>query len=364
MKITIFVSYTFPYIGNGIGNIAIEQGEKLADLGHEVTIVSSNFPKTKKEFIKNKVKHIKLSAIYILEKINVPVPLYLFNYKIIKLIKLSDVIHVHDAIYPSSFLAALIGKFFNKPIILTQHIPFVVYPNILINIIQKFAYLTFGKIAFLLSDKIIIYNPEVKKMINSDEKVCFIPNGVDLSLFYPDKGNDKMFYRKKYDLPIDKKIVLFVGRLVPKKGYKLLFGARDNRYLILFVGNGKVPEYMGIAKNVRVLPAMKQEELSEIYRLSNIFALPSHSEGFPLAIQEAMACGLPVITTKCNIFDKSIDFIKTIDLNTKSIKKATLELINDNNLITKMGLDSREFAVKNYSWHKNVSALEEIYKIL
>jgi len=79
MKITIFVSYTFPYIGSGIGNIALKQGEKLADLGHEVTIVSSNFPKTKKEFIKNKVKHIKLSAIYLLEKIQIKFLTYEIN---------------------------------------------------------------------------------------------------------------------------------------------------------------------------------------------------------------------------------------------------------------------------------------------
>jgi len=77
-----------------------------------------------------------------------------------------------------------------------------------------------------------------------------------------------------------------------------------------------------------------------------------------------MACGLPVITTKCNIFNESIDFIKKIDLSGKAIKKTILELINDNDLMTKMGLESREFAVKNYSWHKNVSVLEEIYRIL
>lgn len=364
MKITIFVSYTFPYIGSGIGNVALNQGEKLADLGHEVTIVSSNFPKTKKEFIKNKVKHIKLSAIFLLEKVNIPVPLCLFSYKIIKLIKSSDIIHVHDAIYPSSFFAALVGKFFNKPIVLSQHVPFVIYPNVLINIIQKFVYFTLGKLTLILSNRIILYNPEIKKMINNDKKVCWIPNGVDISLFCSAKGNDKTLYRKKYALPIDKKIVLFVGRLVPKKGYKILFDARDSRYLLLFVANGEVPEYMAMAENVRFLPSIKYEELNEIYKSSDIFILPSHSEGFPLSLQEAMACGLPIITTKCNIYDNSIDFIKTIDLSANAIKKAILELVCDTNLTTNMGMASRNFAVQKYSWHKNVSALEEVYKIL
>jgi len=361
MKIAIFVTYTYPYIGSGIGNVALAQAEGLVSLGHDVTVISSNFPKTEGEFTRNKVKHLKLSAIYFLEKFHVPVPLYLFNRKAIKLIKTSDIIHIHDSVYPSSVLACLLGKFYHKPIILTQHVAFITYPNFVINYIQKFAYLTIGKLTFHLSDRIIYFNPEVKKLIGNDKKIIFLPNGVDLQLFNTPKASEKSLFRAKYNLPINKKLILFVGRFVPKKGYRLLFEARNDKYLTLFIGSGEIPEFMKKAKNVIFFPAKKQKELSEIYKLSDIFVLPSYGEGFPLSIQEAMASGLPIITSKENIFDTSIDFIKTVDRNVSAIKKAIFNLITNNKLTSIMSKKSRRFAEKNYSWSKNLDLLTKLY---
>jgi len=53
MKIVILVSYTYPYIGSGIGQVALLQAEGLVKLGNEVILVSSNIPVTKKKFTKN-----------------------------------------------------------------------------------------------------------------------------------------------------------------------------------------------------------------------------------------------------------------------------------------------------------------------
>ena len=79
MRIVIGVTYSYPYIGSGIGNVAMKQGEELAKLGHRVTIISSNFPKYKEEFTRNKVKHLKGKLILRLEKIGLPIPLFFLN---------------------------------------------------------------------------------------------------------------------------------------------------------------------------------------------------------------------------------------------------------------------------------------------
>lgn len=361
MKITIFVSHTYPYIGNGIGNVAQKQAEILSLRGHEISLVSSNLPKTENTFTHNGVKHIKLPGVYFLEKFHIPVPIYIFNFQVIKLIMSSDIIHIHDCVYPSSFLAAIIAKVFNKKIILTQHVAFVKYPSYIINFIQKIAYATIGRITFILSDKIIYFNPNVKKLIKSYKKEILIPNGVDLQLFHPSANGEVIRNRKKLHLPLNQKIILFVGRLVPKKGYKLIFEARNTKYLLLFVGNGEVPEHMKNDKNVIFLPAQKQTDLALLYRLSDIFILPSYGEGFPLSIQEAMASGLPIITSKENIFDKSINFIKTIDLDSNAIQTAIIEIISHPKLAATMADKSYRYANANYDWKKNIDKLLKLY---
>lgn len=363
LNVSVFVTYTYPYIGSGIGNVALKQSEELASLGHNVTIVSSNYPKTKKEFKRNGVKFIKLSAVRFLEKIHVPVPLYFFDSRVIRLIKYSDIIHVHDAVYPSSFLAALLGKIFKVPVVLTQHVPYITYPNLFVNLLQKVAYQTLGKMTFKLSDEIIIINPKIKDVLNINHKpIHLIPNGVDVSFFHPVSKTSKQMLRKKYKLPENKKIVLFVGRFVPKKGFELLFNARDNKYLLLFVGGGTVPRDMLKANNVAIFPPVSQNELREIYQLSDIFILPSHGEGFPLSIQEAMATGVPIITSRYNINDSSMSFIKTVELNSQAIKQSILNYLDDVTLVNEIKVKSRKYAIQNYSWEKNINRLLEIYE--
>ena len=55
LKIVIVVSYTYPYIDSGLGVVAAKQAENLARKGHQVTLISANWPKTKSEFVYNQV---------------------------------------------------------------------------------------------------------------------------------------------------------------------------------------------------------------------------------------------------------------------------------------------------------------------
>lgn len=362
MKIAVFVTYTYPYVGSGIGNVALTQSEMLVQAGHEVTIVSSNFPKSELSFVRNGVNHIKLPAIRWLEKLHIPVPLYLFNKEVVSQIKNADVVHIHDAVYPSSVLAALIARYYKKRIVLTQHIALIKYPSFIINLIQKIMYATLGALTMSLSEKIIYLNPTVKALINNPKKEVYLPNGVNLTLFRPlISREEKTALRQKYGIAPDKKVFLFVGRLVPKKGFDILFEARNPKYQLLFVGGGVAPKHMTEDPLVTFLPAQKQESLSEIYRLSDGFVLPSTGEGFPLSIQEAMASGLPIITSKENIFDEALDFIKTIDVTADAITTAILSLIDNDNEVAILSKKARETAETLYSWNQNVEQLLKIY---
>ena len=99
------------------------------------------------------------------------------------------------------------------------------------------------------------------------------------------------------DLPMDVPIALFVGRFVEKKGLAILERLARMRPEILFVfaGWGALnPAQWGLP-NTRVFASLSGASLAPLYRAADLLLLPSVGEGFPLVVQEALACGLPVL---------------------------------------------------------------------
>lgn len=368
MKIVIGVTYSYPYIGSGIGNVAMKQGEELAKLGHKVTIISSNVPKYKEEFTKSKVRYLKGKLILRLEKIGLPIPLFFLNKEMKKSIREADIVHIHDSLYPSSYQIARYAKKHNKKIILTQHIGFIKYKKAIVNLIEKLVYHTMGKSILRKSSKILILNQDVKdyllKLNVPNSKLLLLANGVDTNLFKPTTKENKIKLKKKYNLPLNKSIVLFVGRLVEKKGFDKLFEARNNNYLIVFVGGGNIPKNMKEDENVLFLGEQTQEKLSEIYQLSDIFVLPSHGEGFPLSIQEAMSSGLPVITTNEPQYKLYINNSNTIliDSTVENLKKVIPKTLSDLKKMNTLSINARKKAVKDFGWYENIKKILSIYK--
>jgi glycosyltransferase involved in cell wall biosynthesis len=131
-----------------------------------------------------------------------------------------------------------------------------------------------------------------------DFEVRVIPNGIDLHEFRPMDRNDA---RRRLNLPIDARIVLFVADLIAdrRKGLRLLLKAfweiRDIPGLLLVtLGRG---DYEGIALHAsRHLGSLNDsEDLRAAYSAADAFAMPSLQDNLPNTILESMACGTPVV---------------------------------------------------------------------
>ena len=367
LNIVIIVTYAHPYIGSGLGVVAKWQAECLASRGHRVTLISSNIPKTSPVFQLHGVTYIKVPALAVLERFHVPVPVLFFNKRVFSAIRKADVVHIHDMLYPSSFAAALVAKLQGKRVILTQHVPHVHYSNRIINAIEKLAFVTVGLATLRMSNAAIVMNTSICKWIKRYKKeVYHLPNGVDLNLFTRPLEQEKQAIREQYGLPHDRFIVLFVGRFVPKKGFDTLYNAKDPSYLLLFVGGGIIPDYMQCDHSVRLMGPLPQEELAQIYKASDVFILPSYGEGGSpaLSIQEAMATGLPIITSKHNNLDHILDspLITYIDITEADIKAAIKKIQSDTSLQKEMSTYSNKIATESYSWEKNITNLLDIYR--
>ncbi|MGE0109890.1 MAG: glycosyltransferase family 4 protein, partial [Bdellovibrionales bacterium] len=127
-----------------------------------------------------------------------------------------------------------------------------------------------------------------------------IPNGVDLRTFQPPIPENRRFLREQFALKRDQPVFLFVGRFVEKKGLAVLHLLAKALPMCRFwmVGNGPISPENWLLPNVHVFRNRVNLSLTELYHAADLLVMPSYGEGFPLVIQEAMACGLPVLCSK------------------------------------------------------------------
>ena len=139
-----------------------------------------------------------------------------------------------------------------------------------------------------------------------EKQLVFVPHAIDNNRFFDKTGEyqqkaDK--WRKELNLSEKDFVFLFIGKFENKKNPILLIRT-VNRFpecKFLFIGSGELEEEMKqkIGNNILFLPFQNQSMMPVVYRLGDVFVLPSKGPGetWGLAVNEAMACGKPVIVS-------------------------------------------------------------------
>jgi glycosyltransferase involved in cell wall biosynthesis len=201
----------------------------------------------------------------------------------------------------TSWAAGVAAAFTRTLLVMTQHVPLVDHPARVVQQAQRAVWAGVGGWLLRRSAKVFVLNDTVAAFVAGHgvraDRICHLPNGVDGKLFTPSSSNvERRALRLKHRLPQDRVLVLFAGRLVPKKGYDLLLAAADPAFDLVFAGDGH-KDAPATETGIHYLGRLGPPEMAEVYRACDMFALPSTSEGFPLTVQEAMSAGLPVLTT-------------------------------------------------------------------
>ncbi|MCS7278566.1 MAG: glycosyltransferase family 4 protein [Thermodesulfobacteriaceae bacterium] len=139
------------------------------------------------------------------------------------------------------------------------------------------------------------------------DKFIVIPNGVDFTRFNPLVKTQNEIFRKKFGIPEKAKIVFFSGNNFKRKGLETLMKAlariKDSEELYLLIaGKDKTEYFLELSKKLKINNKVKflgyVREIEKLYGLADVFVFPSKYDSFASVVIEAMACGVPVITTK------------------------------------------------------------------
>lgn len=200
-------------------------------------------------------------------------------------------------------------------------------------------------------------------------KIEVAPLGVDPAVFAPRIAADA----------IDHFEVLCVGRLVPAKGQHVLLAAIEHLVrwrvpvFLRVVGDGPDRESLerfaathGLAGHVVFEGAVNQDRIRDLYATADAFALASFAEGIPVVLMEAMAMGLPCVTTVITgipeLIRDGIDGLLVPASDAEALAAALESLARDPAQRRRIGISARQRVEAKYDLRRNTSRLAEIFR--
>jgi L-malate glycosyltransferase len=231
-------------------------------------------------------------------------------------------------------------------------------------------------IALRDTDAIIAVSDETKESYLQKspwlkDKITVIPPGFDDNKFRP---LDKNELRGKYGFNIDDNIILYVGRFVKEKRIDVLLDAfkeieaEIKSAKLVLVGDGVEKQKIETLikklriKNTVLMDTMNHDQIPEIMNCADVFALTSSYEGMPTVVLEALACGIPVVSTNVGDVHKVVKnditgYIVENPPNSNEIKnKIITVLLNKNKFENNCPSITHE-----YSWSCVSKKIIEIY---
>lgn len=297
----VLVTHFYPAHGGGIELVAQQIARGLLTR-HRCTITwfasDTDPPPNPSE-----VTAQPMSASNVVERFTgLPYPLWTLRsmYRLAQSVRNADVVHVHDAIYMGSLMAATLARWYGKPILVTQHIGQLPLRGYFLTglfwVGQRLASWLVLKRARQVVFVSLVVRDYFEALIGRQPQFHVVVNGVDQETFKP-ADRSAVALRAELGLDPAQPLLLFVGRFVPKKRLPVIraLASASPQWQWCVVGHGpEDPRTWGLS-NVSVRPACSQRELALYYQAADLLVLPSVGEGFPLVVQEAMACGTPAL---------------------------------------------------------------------
>lgn len=369
MRILQVAPYFYPYVG-GQERYVKNLAKALVRSGHEVEIFASDFPKGTgiERFDGIRVRRFRVLG----RLFNNPISPAIF-FDLLRSCKNFDIIHAHNEHGFSSLCCSFMRSNRNPPFIVTCHGQ-LKFDNPMKDFIER-AYSKSLAVRLLgRADAVIALSTQDRKYINSlgvpSEKIRVIPNGVDLAEYNYHRSD---VWNKALE---GKRVVLFVGPILRRKGPHVLIQAipliveKHPDTVFVFAGTGNFKEEaqrlcrsLKVERHTFFTGYVPTDRLHNLYQRSDIFVLPSYSEGLPYTVLDAMAFSKPIVSTLLPCLEEYLSGLALLISpgDIKALAQSVIDLLDDVKMARELGARGRKLLETRLNWDAVVKKVLNVY---
>ncbi len=372
MRILVPIDFFPPHLG-GVEIAALDISKHLAELGHEVTVITTKLPRFKPSELRDGIQIFRFPSLFNLYRMQINPCLFI---NLLMRSRKFDIVHTH---FPPAFapfisiISAKLRKSF-PPIVLTYYNDPIdrtslldLYIHFLLRNVDTIVAISDGYVQ--RSDFLKYYQ----------SKMSVITLGIDPNRFqFPPNFNSPPGIKRPYILFISKldKFHAYKGLDVLLRAFKRVI-LQFPEVSLLVAGNGELkPAYENLARVFGLQRHVHFKDFSlyknmEYYFASELVAAPTkdgRQEGFGMVAVEALACGKPVITTEYVAASRDIEAnelgIVVPPKDEQRLASAIIQLLSDSNNRKRMGQKGRAVVKKKYSYEKIAKQYESLFESL
>jgi glycosyltransferase involved in cell wall biosynthesis len=301
---------------------------------------------------------------------------WLFNH-----VRNYDLVHTNTVFAPLVSLTYWVCKLRKIPYIITPHGMLEPWALSYKGWKKQFYYALFEKPALQQTSAIHVLASSEAENVKSlgFQHTIVIPNGIHRQEFET-LPEPEIFYQE-FPATRNKTLILFLGRIDPKKGLDLLAPAFAKvHYLFpqthLVVAGpdsiGFLPTAQsyfaqeGVLESVTFTGMLTGSLKHAALAAASLYVSPSYSEGFSMSVLEGLASGVPcAITTGCNFPEAAVaKAAHVVKIDADAIASALIECLSNPQQAKTMGDCAREFIFKNYTWEQSARKLTQVYQAI
>lgn len=369
MKIVLVSDYYLPYVGGGVERVVEELARNLVTFGHEVRVLTFNPDGWPAREMSEGIEIVRVPAVNLQPVVGVPAALNA-GLRLRRYLEDADVIHTHNLFFLLSLLTVLSRP--KSPIITTMHVGSLAHLTGAMGTFGRLYERSVGRYILRRSSAVTAVSNSVAHHaanLGTDTPIHVIPNTVDVGRFRPAPEPDEPYGSGQS--------VLFLGRFSRNKGPHHLIEAIPRVVSAVpdasfeFVGQGPLQEFLtkrmadlGLNGNARLRG--KVPDVVPVLQRASVVTRPSLTEGMPLAVMEAMACGKPVVATRVG---GTPDLIKDGETgilfdpgDVDALAEGLIRILENRTRAVAMGRAARAWTERQMTWEGLSRRYEKLYE--